>query len=251
MTVDEIRSNLFSGLKSETKNLSSPFLDQGESHLFSDWLAASLWKTGVENPQEFYVGVFPDLSDFLTRENGRLAIDAETVKKLHSNANPDLLKVLRPAVEGRWFIDFCAGRPQRSVVPRLVAQLLGARAYIGVDLCYSGDSLKKNEFSALGNFNSYFLRNSWLDALEALKTQEPVFCLLSGVELAEPKSGDALAAKDRALKGFSQLKAKDFVMFGAGTTDFDWPNFPYKKIYSDHYHFLHRRKGAWPWSDWF
>lgn len=252
MNVEEVRKLLFSDLKSESKSKASLFLDQSETHTFSDWLAVSLWGVGVDNPQELYVGVFPDLSDFLERDGGRFRVHAETLKAIHQNSSTAMKAVVSPLVKGRWFIDLGAGKPHRSIVPRLVAQLLGAKAYIGVDINYSGDSLRKNEFIQFGHFDSYFLKNDWVELLKNLKTPEPVFIYAAGVELSSPQSAEAQQAKAEVLEILKQsLKPGDHLLLGAGTTDFDWKDFPFKKLYSDHYHFLHRRKGKWPWSDWF
>lgn len=221
--------------------MSSLFYDQKETHIFSDWLATSAFGMGVEDLNEFYVGVLPDLSDFLIRENDRIELNVDTLNEIAGRLQP-LGEQLKKAVRGRIFVDLGAGKPELSVMPRLIAQIFGASKYIGVDLCYEKNFRLNNEFPELGKFESEFIRSDLNDFLDSTRFSEPVLVGLFGIEVRDEIHEAKEIRNQLADRLVRFLKKGDYLLLGAGTTELEVPRSKFKKIISDHYQFLFQRK---------
>jgi len=220
--------------------LSTPFYDQGSTHVFSDWLATSVLGIGVDDLAEFYVGVLPDLSDLLERETGNIGLQAEFLSRALKKLQP-FGKSLSKAIRGKVFVDLGSGRSELSVMPRLFAQVFGAQKYIGVDICHERDFAFDHEFPNLGSFRSEFVKSDFVTYLAQLKISEPLMVSLFGIEVRDEIEESEKIRNDLADRLANILKPNDNLLLGAGTTDLYVSMKAFKKIDSDFYNFLFRR----------
>jgi hypothetical protein len=127
---------------------------------------------------------------------------------------------LREVVSGKRFIDLGCGLPDVSAVPRLVAEAMGAKAYVGVDLRNRGH-VRRDEFRTGNGFESSFVQQDILAFLEADKSKAGKVFYLSGIEAKDHRKEDAeayiAAIKDRLR---SACRPGDAVIMGAGNSDF-------------------------------
>jgi hypothetical protein len=128
---------------------------------------------------------------------------------------------LREVVAGKRFIDLGCGLPDVSAVPRIVAEAMGAKAYVGVDLRNRGH-VRRDEFRTGNGFESSFVKQDILAFLETDESKVGRVFYVSGIEAKDHKESEAAAyaaaIKDRLR---SVCRPGDAVVLGAGNSDFD------------------------------
>lgn len=225
--------------------VSSPFFNQAETHTFSDWLIPSIYGVGVENLDEYYIGAFPDLSEFWDRRQRRL--HREVFDRIHAGPLQPLGKKLKRIVPGRTWIDLGCGQPEVSFVPRLVAHALKASAYCGVDLEISEASELFESFQTSRKMPVQYIQSDVLEYLKSCQPSGPKIFYMAGLELRDPQSESAKTYTMAFMRELvARLSPGDFVLVGAGCPELELQGFDLKKVYGDYYHSLWKRRNS-PW----
>jgi hypothetical protein len=105
-----------------------------------------------------------------------------------SNQLSSLGRAVAEEIRGKRFVDLGAGDPDKSFVPRVVAQSLGARDYVGVDIGHTKDFKRVHEFKrAKPPFEAHFIKNDILGYLTKLADERkeegpPLFFYMEGIE---------------------------------------------------------------------
>jgi hypothetical protein len=191
---------------------------------------------GVEDLEEFYLGGFPDLSSFLMREGDSIELDCVRFQELLELRLPRFGKILSREIPEKLFIDLGCGRPEKSVMPRLLAQGFRAIRYLGVDHKNVKDEIRISEFRELGHFESKFIRRDLLAFLINTRFCDPRFFFLAGLEPVKNSEAAQNYLKDLANKLSEIAVEGDIVLVGAGTPSLDLCPKKFKLIYSDQYH---------------
>ena len=128
---------------------------------------------------------------------------------------------LKDLLKGRRFVDLGCGPPDIAAVPRIVAEALGAKEYVGVDI-KNPEHSRCDEFGNGGKFTSTFVKRDMSAFLaDEKKVGKSVF-YLSGIEA---RKGNETAAAQYAVTVKENLKRLtapgDAVIIGSGTSHFD------------------------------
>ncbi len=96
-------------------------------------------------------------------------------------------RTLQGAMDGSQVVDLGCGQPKSSYMPRVVAQLFGAKSYVGVDAGLSSARAERvNEFGRQGDhsFRSTFVKGDMLEFLKSFhrEGEEPIVFFIEGIE---------------------------------------------------------------------
>ncbi len=236
---------------SHQEGVESPhFFDQGESHLYSDWLLPSCIQTGWDYGDEYYLAGFPDLSEVLEREASNVRVHADIWQEYRRNGLTPLGRLLRKHLRGRVFIDLGSGRIEKSVVPRLLAEEFEAAFYLGVDQNLKTSEIRRAEFQldeSRTGFRSLFFKDSALSFLKSMKPGIAGVVHIAGFELKNSASADSRLEVLEILQELHRiLRPGSVLMLGAASHDFQpqtsrWKN-DFKVIGQNRYYRLFRRR---------
>jgi hypothetical protein len=112
-------------------------------------------------------------------------IQKQVLEALESSRLNELGMKLKKLIAGKVFVDLGCGNPASSFMPRVIAQIFGARSYVGVDFQLGKNIRLKNEFKEFGEFGSYFRKNDivpFLEEARATGNKGRVVFYLCGIE---------------------------------------------------------------------
>lgn len=236
---------------SHLESVESPhFFDQGESHLYSDWLLPSCIQTGWDYGDEYYLAGFPDLSEVLERETSSIRVHFEIWQEYRRNGLTPLGRLLQKHLRGRVFIDLGSGRIEKSVVPRLIAEEFEAAFYLGVDQNLKASEIRRAEFQLDENrtaFRSLFFKDSALSFLKSMKPGIAGVVHIAGFELRNSASADSRLEVLEIMQELHRILSPGSVLLlGAASHDFQpqtgrWKS-DFKFIGQNRYYRLFRRR---------
>ncbi len=218
----------------------SPFYDQADTHLYSDWLLPYVFveNFGIPDRREMYLGGFPDPRPLLTRKNGKVKVHPTSFGDLNLSA---FGKQLQKLCKGHAVYDLGCGHPDLSVAPRLMAQYLGTESYTGVDLLHVHDEIREDEYPELGSFQSTFVKSDIFHFLRNMPIpHDPKGFMIFGLEwLNDAKRSEFLPQLESEILRLCQNG--DWVLLGAGGFDWELPRRNFRLVYSDPVHALYVR----------
>ncbi len=221
----------------------NPLWDRAETHTFSDWLIPYVLHIGVEDLDEFYLGGFPDLSSILERDETSFRLNPLALKEAIRGHITPFGKMLSRKIKNSVFIDLGCGIPEKSVVPRLLAQAFQAKFYVGVDsLHLRSDEIRQHEILALGGFTSYFLKEDLLKFCSQLEMHLPKVIFLAGIEAKDETSDTSKIYFEKLTRELKRIvEVGDILILGAGSPVLNMGE-DFHEIYSDYYHSVLERK---------
>jgi len=113
---------------------------------------------------------------------------------------------LRRTLAGRRFVDLGCGRPGISYSPRIVAEALGAIAYVGVDI-RNAPHLRMDEFSLGNHFSSNFIRQDISAFLSGEAVTDGDVYYLSGIEARDNRAREGALYATFVKQKLQQLMA--------------------------------------------
>lgn len=221
---------------------SSHFYDRAEDYPLSDWMFAFALGEGLGDPEEFHLGGLPDLSSIIR-------FDLESVLNRAEKRNTKFYKFFKKYLSANILVDLGSGIPSRSVSPRILAEVVGAEGYIGVDLCHASNEIRREEFKWAQAFPSVFVRADHLDFLALLKAKVKIlkrgFCfLLSGIELVDFDSSEGKDYCRNLLTSVVEcMDERSALILCVSSRDFFPSEFGLKLVYADPYHEFFAKKG--------
>ncbi len=102
---------------------------------------------------------------------GDPATQRQILETLQATKLNELGVKLKDLIANKVFLDLGCGNPAGSFMPRVIAQIFGARSYVGVDFQLGKNLKLQNEFKELGEFTSYFRNADIVPFLEEARTK--------------------------------------------------------------------------------
>ncbi len=222
-------------------NQPSPFFDQGETHLYSDWLMPEVLNTGWDYGDEYYLAGFPDLSELVLRKSDAVQVNQKILEQYQRSGFTKFGALVQKHARDKVFVDLASGRPNASVVPRLVAQVCRSAFYLGVDSALEHSEERKSEFGS--PFKSFFISADLFDFVSKLKPASNYFVYVAGLELKEPHQVDAKLRCEELQKALTRsLSSGALWLLGAASHDLQPAEKDFKLIAQSRYHRLYRRR---------
>ena len=103
--------------------------------------------------------------------SGDPAVQKQVLQALQSDKLNGLGVKLKELIAGKVFVDLGCGNPVNSFMPRVIAQVFGAKAYVGVDFQLSKSYKVQNEFKEFGEFTSHFRNADIVQFLEEVRSR--------------------------------------------------------------------------------
>jgi hypothetical protein len=118
-----------------------------------------------------------------------------------SNDLNDMGKAISKEVKGKAFVDLGCGDPYRTVMPRALAELMGATSYTGVDaknVSTLDSGINVNLFNSRKPFLFKYQQKDLLKYVSESKDHGPKFYFIEGIEVAGPASNPDKIAGEKA-----------------------------------------------------
>ncbi len=176
---------------------------------FSDELLAAV----VKNPFEL-TETMTETEPLRLAKGYRRRLPAEAEPLIRVALKDDLTEFgqrMRRLIAGRRFVDLGCGRPNISYVPRIVAEAMGASAYVGVDI-RNKPEMRVDEFCRGTHFASTFVQQDMAAFLSNWTLADADVFYLSGIEARDERQEEGHQYASSVKRLLRQLTTYDDVV---------------------------------------